>query len=349
MNLLALALRNARRNTRRTLLTAAMITLGVALLTIAMAWIEGVLGGALDTAARNIGPVRIVAPEYARREALMPLDAHLTDVEAIVTRARGVAGVRALYPRVSMPVTITADDTLGERFALVQGAPLAYYADELDLDARLSSGELPTGEDDALLGRALAKQLGVGPGAEVVLLGQTQDGSLAPAKVRVAGVDPAVDPRGARARLGYVPEEPRLFDYLSAREMVAFVAELRGGGDVEGALAVAALGGDADRPIAEYSQGMRRRAAIACALVSSPPLLVFDEALNGLDPPSAGRVVAALRAATARGAGVLLSTHVLDTLERVADRVVLIEAGRTVGSLGAGQMDEVRRFLGAEG
>ena len=180
---------------------------------------------------------------------------------------------------------------------------------------------------------------------------QVVAGQLLPSggAVRVSGVDPAADPLGARARLGYVPEEPRLFEYLSAREMVAFVADLRGGGDVEAALEVAALGADADRPIAEYSQGMRRRAAIACALVAAPPLLVFDEALNGLDPPSAGRVVAALRAATGRGAGVLLSTHVLDTLERVADRVVLIESGRTVGSLDASRMGEVRRFLGADG
>ncbi len=169
-------------------------------------------------------------------------------------------------------------------------------------------------------------------------------GQLVPdaGRICVAGVDVVADPGRARAGNGYVPEEPQLYEYLSAREMVAFVAQIRGTGDVEAALAVAGLGADADRTIREYSQGMRRKTALACAMVAKPPLLVLDEALNGLDPPSAERVVAALTRACDEGQAVLLSTHVLDTLERVADRVVMIEAGRVVADVPATRLPELR-------
>jgi len=177
-------------------------------------------------------------------------------------------------------------------------------------------------------------------------------GQLTPdsGRILVDGVDVVADPGAARARLGYVPEEPALYEYLSAREMVTFVSRIRGSGDVDAALAVAGLGADADRLIREYSQGMRRRTALACAMVAKPALLVLDESLNGLDPPSTERVVAALRAACAEGAAVLLSTHVLDTLERVADRVVMIEAGSVAADVPADRLPELRaRFAAGEG
>ena len=162
--------------------------------------------------------------------------------------------------------------------------------------------------------------------------------------VRVGGVDVVADPNEARRQLGYVPEDPSLYEYLSAREMVAFAAELRGASDedVERVLDLAGLGADADRLIREYSQGMRRKTALACALVARPPLLVLDEALNGLDPPSAARVVGALAEACADGQAVLLSTHVLDTLEKVADRIVMIAAGRVLADVGVDDLDRVR-------
>ncbi len=162
--------------------------------------------------------------------------------------------------------------------------------------------------------------------------------------VRVGGVDVVADPNGARRKLGYVPEDPKLYEYLSAREMVSFAAELRGASsdDVERVLDLAGLGEDADRLIREYSQGMRRKTALACALVAKPPLLVLDEALNGLDPPSAIRVVGALAEACREGQAVLLSTHVLDTLEKVADRIVMVAAGRVLADVGVDELDRVR-------
>lgn len=161
-------------------------------------------------------------------------------------------------------------------------------------------------------------------------------------RVHVGGVDVVQDPGGAREQLGYVPEEPALYEYLTAREFLELVVSLRGGGDLDAALALTGLGDDADRLIREYSQGMRRKTALAAAVVSRPPVVILDEALNGLDPPSAARVKESLRALCEQGTTVLLSTHVLETVERVADRVVMLAHGRVVA-------DERVRDIGAQG
>jgi ABC-2 type transport system ATP-binding protein len=148
--------------------------------------------------------------------------------------------------------------------------------------------------------------------------------------VRVLGVDVVAEPLEARRKLGAVPDEPAIYEWLTAREFLELVASVRGGGDVGRALDLAALGGDADRPVREYSHGMRRRTALAAALLGEPAVIVLDEALNGLDPPTAARVKVVLRAAVDDGRTVLLSTHVVETVAAVADRVILLAHGRVV-------------------
>ncbi len=163
--------------------------------------------------------------------------------------------------------------------------------------------------------------------------------------VRVAGIDVHASPREARAAFGAVPEQPAIYDFLTAREWLHFVAEVRGGDDqIAPLLEVLDLAGDADRLIREFSQGMRRKAALAAALLGDPPVVILDESLNGLDPPSAARVKALLRARVDAGATVVLSTHVVDTVERVADRVIMLAHGRVVADerpsgLAAGQLE----------
>lgn len=148
--------------------------------------------------------------------------------------------------------------------------------------------------------------------------------------VLVNGVDVLKDPGEARKHIGYVPEEPVLYEYLSAREFLEFIGAIRESEDVDEALAFTELGADGERLIREYSQGMRRKTALAAAILAKPPVLILDEALNGLDPPSAARVKGRLRALCDAGACVLLSTHVLDTAERLADRVIVISQGEIV-------------------
>lgn len=157
-------------------------------------------------------------------------------------------------------------------------------------------------------------------------------GTLRPTEGRVLvhGIDTGNDPVAARAVMGAVPEEPAVFDYLTGREFLEFVAEVRGCTGVAEALEQVGLTGDADRLTREYSQGMRRKIALAAALISQPKVIVLDEALNGLDPPSAARIKGVLRERVDDGATVLLSTHVVDTVERVADRVVMLAHGRLV-------------------
>jgi ABC-2 type transport system ATP-binding protein len=159
--------------------------------------------------------------------------------------------------------------------------------------------------------------------------------------VRIGGVG-LDSPNELRACLGYVPEFPQLYDYLTGREMVEFVAEIRGGGDVPWALDLTGLGQDAERQICEYSQGMRRKTAIACAVVSRPKVLILDESLNGLDPPSVVRVLGVLDQVREEGAAVLLSTHVLDTLEKIATRVLMIQEGELKADLPADRLSEIR-------
>lgn len=149
-------------------------------------------------------------------------------------------------------------------------------------------------------------------------------------KVRICGHDVVEQPLEARKVLGAVPEEPAVYEYLTAREFLEFVAAVRGGGDVGKALEDTGLGADADRLLREYSQGMRRKTALAAAMLGRPPVLVLDEALNGLDPPSASAVKRALRAYVDEGNTVLLSTHVVETVAAVADRVVMLAHGRVV-------------------
>lgn len=180
-------------------------------------------------------------------------------------------------------------------------------------------------------------------------------GLLAPdaGRILVAGADLERAPRVAKARLGLVPDRPFLYDRLSAREFLAFVAALydlpadSAARRAEELLERMALVGEADRTIEGYSLGMRQKTAIAAALLHSPPLLLLDEPLNGLDPPAARLLKDLLREHAQAGGGVLVSTHLLDVAERLCDRVIILRAGRVVaeGTLEALRGDRADRSL----
>ena len=161
--------------------------------------------------------------------------------------------------------------------------------------------------------------------------------------IHICGINMTTHPNEGRVELGYVPEFPELYNYLSAREMISFVAQIRGRGDVEWALSLTGLEGDADRLIREYSQGMRRKTAIACALVAKPKVLILDEALNGLDPPSVERVLRALEDVRAEGTAIILSTHVLDTLEKIATRIIMLKKGHVEHDCLPSELQQIRQ------
>ena len=172
-------------------------------------------------------------------------------------------------------------------------------------------------------------------------------GQLIPSSgsIRIGGEDCVSNPQLARERIGYVPEFPELYTYLTGREMLEFVCSVRSDADLERGISIAGLGEDIDRLIREYSQGMRRKMAIACAMVSKPPVLILDEALNGLDPSSVKRITALLEKERDDGTIIMLSTHVLDTLESRATRVLHIDNGELIADCGIEGLSEIRERL----
>ena len=99
-----------------------------------------------------------------------------------------------------------------------------------------------------------------------------------------------------------------------------------------------------DEPVGEFSRGMRQKTALICALLPEPPLLVLDEPLAGLDAPTAAVVKAVLRAWADRGGAVIYSSHLLDVVERVCDRMAILDRGRLAA---LGSLEELREGSGA--
>jgi ABC-2 type transport system ATP-binding protein len=154
--------------------------------------------------------------------------------------------------------------------------------------------------------------------------------------IHIAGIDALADPAGAKRLTAWLPDEPLLYDRLTPIEYLEFVAGLW------------AVPGDLARSRAEtllrelglwphrgelcegFSRGMKQKAALAGALLHDPQLLILDEPLSGLDAAASRQVKDLLRARVATGRTVILTTHVLEVAERLADRIGIITAGRMV-------------------
>jgi ABC-2 type transport system ATP-binding protein len=147
-------------------------------------------------------------------------------------------------------------------------------------------------------------------------------------------------------RVGLVPEREAVFAYLTGREFVRLNADLQGlpapDAAVGRALETVELSGAADRPLATYSKGMRQRAKMAAALVHDPAVLVLDEPFNGMDPRQRLHMMGLLQELGAAGRTILFSSHILEEVERVAQQVLVIVAGRLAAS---GEFREIRRLM----
>lgn len=144
------------------------------------------------------------------------------------------------------------------------------------------------------------------------------------------------DQIGYKRRMGYVPEEPNLYNHLSAVEYLTMVAELRGLPDaataekIEGLLRLLSLHDDRHASISGYSKGMRQKVLLAAALLHDPELVLLDEPFSGLDVGSALMLRSLIQELAGRGKVVLFSSHELDTVERVSTRVVILHKGKLV-------------------
>lgn len=159
----------------------------------------------------------------------------------------------------------------------------------------------------------------------------------------------APDIEQARRRIGYMPERPILYDYLTGREFVQFIGQLYRpdqtlNGWLDERLGALQLTGDADRLIKDYSAGMKKKISFLAALAHRPDTLIFDEPTGALDAPSARIVKDEMIAARDRGSLVFFTTHVMELAERLADRIAIIDRGRLVTE---GTLSELRAAHGS--
>jgi ABC-2 type transport system ATP-binding protein len=155
-------------------------------------------------------------------------------------------------------------------------------------------------------------------------------------EVRFDGQRVDGDLRWYKRRLGYVPEEPYLYDHLSGFEYLVMVAKLRSllsedfAGRINGLLRLFSLYEDRDVQIASYSKGMRQKVLLSAALMHNPDLILLDEPFSGLDVGSALILRSLIKELARRGKVVLFSSHELETVERICSHVVILHHGKVV-------------------
>ncbi len=148
--------------------------------------------------------------------------------------------------------------------------------------------------------------------------------------VSIEGRDPRRD-RRVQGRMSLVPEDEAVPAALSAREFVRYVADLHGVADRDApdrALGTVGMLDAADRGVDGFSKGMRQRTKVAAALVTDPQVLVLDEPLNGADPVQRVQLIALFKRLGAQGRTVIVSSHVLNEVERMSERVIVLIHGR---------------------
>ena len=153
---------------------------------------------------------------------------------------------------------------------------------------------------------------------------------------RVAGFDVEQDPMEVKRRLGYVPEAGALYETLTADEYLGMVAALRGIVGKQAHTKIGELLGLFDilpvrnKRLAEFSKGMKQKVLVSAALMSNPEVLFLDEPLNGLDANAALVMKQLLRELASQGRTILFCSHILEVVERICTRIVIINEGRTI-------------------
>ena len=167
--------------------------------------------------------------------------------------------------------------------------------------------------------------------------------------ISVCGIDVLANPVEAKRVTAGVPDEPLVYDKLSPREYLTFVAGLwqidaaEAGRRAADLIEWLGLAAHADARCQGFSKGMRQKAALAGALIHDPKLIILDEPLTGLDAGSARQVKSVLAERVASGVTVIMTTHILDVAERMADRIGVIARGRLAAE---GTLDDLRASAG---
>jgi ABC-2 type transport system ATP-binding protein len=166
-------------------------------------------------------------------------------------------------------------------------------------------------------------------------------------RVLFEGTDIREDMVSFRSAIGYVPEEAHLYSYLSGLEYLQLVGRLRGleeavlEAKATGLLELFDLQSSQHSPISSYSKGMRQRVLIAAALLHDPKLLIFDEPLSGLDVVSARLFKDLLELLAAQGKAILYISHVLEVVEQICNRVIVIAKGKVLADASPGELTKL--------
>lgn len=265
-----------------------------------------------------------VAPEAANPEPAAP--------EAVVPAS--------VAPQ--LPVTPQTAPAAGARPAIeIRGLTKAFgqkvAVDRINLD-------IPSGSFYGLVGRN-----GAGKTTTISMV----TGMLKPNEgtAYVRSIDMWADPLKAKAHLGVLPDGVHLFDKLTGEQLITYSGYLHGidketvASRVKDLLAAMDLTDAAGRAVADYSAGMTKKIALAAALVHAPSVLILDEPFEAVDPVSAANIQDILRGFVASGGTVIISSHVMDLVQRLCDHVAVMDSGRI---LAAGTVDEVRAGMSLE-
>jgi ABC-2 type transport system ATP-binding protein len=173
--------------------------------------------------------------------------------------------------------------------------------------------------------------------------------------VRVGGVDVWKEPLRARSLIGVLPEYLNLYERLTGREFITFAGHMYGLAKVDiqrrtgELLNVLDLAGDADKLVVDYSVGMRKKVALAAAIMHRPEVLFLDEPFEGIDPVSSRAIRDILHELTRRGTTIFFSSHIMEVVERLCTRVGIINQGMLVAEGTLQELRERARGSGADG
>ncbi len=173
-------------------------------------------------------------------------------------------------------------------------------------------------------------------------------GIIPPARgeILICGKSLTREPLAAKQNIAFMPDEPRLFDYLTVREHLQFTARIYGVRDyrlqAEALLEELELKEKGDTLPAELSRGMKQKLVIACGLLHSPKVLLFDEPLTGLDPIGIRRMKSTILKRAREGSAIIISSHLLHLVEELCDRVLILNQGRKVIH---GSLEEIQKSL----
>jgi ABC-2 type transport system ATP-binding protein len=165
--------------------------------------------------------------------------------------------------------------------------------------------------------------------------------------VRITGHELSKEPVAAKRKLAFLPDEPKLFEYLTVQEHLNLTARLYGvfpwEDEAKKLLAELELDGKENLLPGELSRGMKQKLSIACAFLHDPSVILLDEPLTGLDPLGIRKMKNSLRARAEKGAAILLSSHLLPLVEELCHRILVISGGQLIA---LGTLEDIRSRLG---